>query len=168
MRYRHIIFYITSIFLIGCTEENSNDLEEFSPKIQGISIAVKNECKMLQFYSSVFKVSFKEVPTHGDTLYVGFLGETAITLAPISITNVDAKDNQIQIDVVVSNVDQTLKSSSENYGKTLGQPALGNGYRVASINDPDGNSIVIRQSINHPGLNKKGLFGFQVANSLAL
>ncbi len=166
MKHQNILILLSSLFLMGCTQEKTKGFEDFAPRVQGVSIAMKNDREMLQFYSSVFKVSFSQVIVHQDTIYTGYIGETSITLAPISITNVDARDNQIQLDVLVNSIEETLKFSNNNHGRTLNEPLLSDGFKVASLDDPDGNSIVIKQALNIPNSTGKKLFGFHRANSL--
>src|SRR5687767_3733338 len=116
--------------------------------IDHITFAVTNIEAMVAFYNTVFDMSLEAIELAPDTIgYYGKLAGILTLLCPNSLARVDAQQNRHQFDFVVEDVEATLALALANGGTALGELQEHQGIRIASVYDPDGNSMVFKQKI---------------------
>ncbi|WP_425391593.1 VOC family protein [Ekhidna sp.] len=114
-------------------------------RVEGITIAITNEDEMVKFYQNVFNIEFKQEDAFGSTLYHGSVSSFNILLCPNKIANVNAEKNRIQFDLVVTDLNETIKVVTANGGSLLEEPKQHEQEVFGSVVDPDGNTIVLKQ-----------------------
>ena len=67
-------------------------------------------------------------------------------MCPNSVAQVDAKQNRQQFDFLVDDVQATLDTALAHGGTPLQPAQEHNGTIIASVYDPDGNSMVFSQA----------------------
>lgn len=117
-------------------------------RLIGITVAVTKMDEMVKFYQHVFKLEFTAMDMFNSTLYRTDWQGVNLLFCPAEIAQNDARVNRHQPDLLVDDIKSLLETVVETDGKIKDDPAEYNGQLVASIYDPDGNSIVFYQDLN--------------------
>lgn len=113
--------------------------------IKGLTIATVDMDKMVNFYTKVFGVEFTSIENYGIVLYQGKWGELDVLFCPTEIAGISATENRHQFDVVVEDLDHTVKVVEANGGQLLQEVTETETGRSVGIYDPDKNSIVLME-----------------------
>jgi predicted enzyme related to lactoylglutathione lyase len=117
-----------------------------SVRISNMTIAATNVDAMVAFYNAVLETDFQPIELFpGTTAYHGKLAGIPVLMCPNSVAQVDAKQNRQQFDFQVDDVLVTLDSALAHGGTALQSAQEHNGVIIASVYDPDGNSMVFSQ-----------------------
>jgi predicted enzyme related to lactoylglutathione lyase len=118
-----------------------------SVRISNITIAATRIDTMAAFYNAVLETNFQPIELFpGTTAYHGILAGIPVLLCPNSVAQVDAKQNRQQFDFLVDDVQATLDTALAHGGTTLQPVQEHNNTIIASVYDPDGNSMVFSQA----------------------
>jgi predicted enzyme related to lactoylglutathione lyase len=118
-----------------------------SVRISNITIAATRMDAMVAFYNAVLETNFQ--PTElfpGTTAYHGILAGIPVLMCPNSVAQVDAKQNRQQFDFLVEDVQVTFDIALAHGGTALQSAQEHNDTIIASVYDPDGNSMVFSQA----------------------
>lgn len=100
---------------------------------------------MVAFYGGVFGIEFTEEPVGDDVLYAGQLAGTPFVLLPAALAQVDAKQNRMQLDVHVDDLDASIARVEQHGGRTNGHIGEDDEARCIGVFDPDDNFMVFKQ-----------------------
>ena len=115
-------------------------------RISNMTIAATKVEAMVAFYNAVLETNFQPIELFpGTTAYHGKLAGIPVLMCPNSVAQVDAKQNRQQFDFQVDNVQTTFAAALANGGTALQSTQEHNGAIIASVYDPDGNSMVFSQ-----------------------
>lgn len=117
-----------------------------SIEIANITMVATNVEAMLKFYNAVVDTNFqKSALIAGHQLYSGKLAGIPIDLCPNSLVDIVAEQNRQQFHFLVDDVRATMNTALANGGTELNSIQEQNGTLIASVYDPDHNSIVFAQ-----------------------
>lgn len=118
-------------------------------KLTGLTIAAINMEKMLRFYNAVFDAQLKETVHIGAAqFYGGQIAGLELTLCPNSIANVVAEQNRQQFRFAVADIEAVMRNGLANHGSEINPVDEYKGAKVASLADPDGNTIEFVQLLS--------------------
>lgn len=118
-----------------------------SYQIEGMTIAVTDMPKMLDFYTTVFGISFAEQDMYGSKLYAGQWGALKLLLCPAELAENTAEQNRHQFDIVVPDLDRLLQIAKSHGGQMMSHVTEDGGFRSVGLYDPDHNSMVFKQRL---------------------
>lgn len=108
----------------------------------GLTIAASNMDKMVGFYNAVFDARLKATVHIGDEqFYAGRLCGMKLTLCPNMIAGVIAEQNRQQFRFQVADIKAVMAKGVANHGGEINPIEEYKGAKVASLADPDGNTI---------------------------
>ena len=111
-------------------------------KLDGLTIAVTDMKRMVAFYNAVFSANLEPTVNIGDKqFYGGKIAGVSLTLCPNSIAGVVAKQNRQQFRFVVDDIEAVMVKGKANYGTEINPIDEYKGAKVASLADPDDNTI---------------------------
>ncbi|MCY3832927.1 MAG: VOC family protein [Chloroflexi bacterium] len=111
-------------------------------RLVGLTVAAVNMDEMVQFYNAVFKARLKATVHIGeDQFYAGALGEVKLTFCPNTIAGVIAEQNRQQFRFQVDDIKAVMAKGLANHGSEINPVEEYKGAKVASLADPDGNTI---------------------------
>lgn len=111
-------------------------------QVVGLTIAVNDMDKMVAFYNAVFSASLEETVHIGEhQFYGGKITGIDLTLCPNGIAGVVAEQNRQQFRFQVDDLEQVMKIGLANHGTEINPIDEYKGAKVASLADPDGNTI---------------------------
>ena len=111
-------------------------------RLIGLTIAAVNMNEMVRFYNAVFNAGLKETVHIGDQQFFGGkLAGLEVVLCPNSIAGVVAEQNRQQFRFEVSDIESVLAQGLANHGSEINPVDEYKGAKVASMADPDGNTI---------------------------
>ena len=111
-------------------------------KITGLTIATLNMRQMVAFYNAVFGAGLKATVHIGpEQFYGGRLGDIELTLCPNAIAGVIAEQNRQQFRFQVSDIEAVMARGLASHGSEINPVDEYKGAKVASLADPDGNTI---------------------------
>ncbi len=110
-------------------------------------MAITDMDAMVKFYESVFDVRFAAHEMYGATLYQGGWIGLNLLFCPREIAQNTAEQNRHQFDIIVDDLDAVIEMVNSSGGEMMGEIAIQSDQKVASIKDPDGNSIVLKQQL---------------------
>ena len=111
-------------------------------KLTGLTIAAIHIEKMAQFYNAVFDAGLKATVHIGDEqFYGGTICGLELTLCPNTIAGVTAEQNRQQFRFQVSEIEALIERGLANHGSEINPVDEYKGAKVASLADPDGNTI---------------------------
>lgn len=111
-------------------------------KMTGLTIATVNMKRMVSFYNAVFKAKLKETVHIGkEQFYGGKIGDIELTLCPNTIAGVVADQNRQQFRYEVGDIEAVIDRGLANHGSEINPVDEYKGAKVASLADPDGNTI---------------------------
>ena len=119
-------------------------------RIDCMNLAAANLDAMVTFYSNVFGIELTEQPLQDAKLYQGKFAGTDFVLLPASLADVTAKQNRMQYDVVVSDLDEAIGLVEAHGGRTNGRIGEDDRMRCIGVFDPDDNFMVFRQVKSAP------------------
>jgi predicted enzyme related to lactoylglutathione lyase len=111
-----------------------------------VTLAVTNMPAMKKFYDTVFGASLQALPMYETTLYQGKLGGISLLLCPNEIARAKAEQNRHQLRFTVKDIAATMRSALANGAILLNEISDHDGAKIASVRDPDGNSIEFVQA----------------------
>jgi len=113
--------------------------------LEQITLAAEQVEAVVAFYDAVFDTNLTGTDTPmGVIIYNGTLAGIPFQVCPNSLAAVNAQQNRQQFQFQVDDVAATYKAALANGGKSLQPVQAVNGIKVASVYDPDGNSLVLR------------------------
>ena len=111
-------------------------------KMTGLTIAAVNMKKMVRFYNAVFTAELKATVHIGpEQFYGGKIGAIELTLCPNAIAGVIAEQNRQQFRFQVEDIEAIMEQGLANHGSEINPIDEYKGAKVASLADPDGNTI---------------------------
>ncbi|MCY4073148.1 MAG: VOC family protein [Chloroflexi bacterium] len=111
-------------------------------QMTGLTIAVNRMDDMVEFYNAVFDARLKPTVHIGDQqFYGGKIGELELTLCPNAIAGVVADQNRQQFRFAVDDIAEVMKKGRAHHGCEINPIDEYKGAKVASLADPDGNTI---------------------------
>jgi len=114
-------------------------------KLEQITLAADNVEAVIAFYDAVFQTNLKGKDTPlGIIIYDGMLAGIPFQVCPNTLAEVDARQNRQQFQFQVESVAAAYKTALSNGGRSLQPVQAAQGMKIASVYDPDGNSIVLR------------------------
>jgi len=116
-------------------------------KIDKITIAVTDMEMMEKFYTAFFKIDFTKHEMGEFYLLTGKVEDIQIMLCPKEIAGIEVNQNNIQLRFAVENIEEVVKLGVEKGGAIIEDVQQQDDIKIASLRDPDGNSIELRQGI---------------------
>ncbi|MCY3867824.1 MAG: hypothetical protein OXG68_20510 [Chloroflexi bacterium] len=111
-------------------------------QLVGLTVAAINMKEMVRFYNAVFSAGLKPTVHIGDDqFYAGELGGMKLTFCPNTIAGVVAEQNRQQFRYQVADIDAVMAKGLANHGGEINPIEEYKGAKVASLADPDGNTI---------------------------
>lgn len=111
-------------------------------QLVGLTIAAVNMDKMVQFYNAVFDARLKATVHIGaEQFYAGALCGMKLTFCPNTIAGVIAEQNRQQFRFRVADIEAVMAAGLANHGGEINPIDEYKGAKVASLADPDGNTI---------------------------
>ena len=105
--------------------------------------------QMARFYNAVFQAGLKETVHIGDAqFYGGSIGALELTLCPNAIAGVEARQNRQQLRFEVDDIEAVMQRGLAVHGTEINPIDEYKGAKVASLADPDGNTIELVQLIS--------------------
>jgi catechol 2,3-dioxygenase-like lactoylglutathione lyase family enzyme len=83
----------------------------------------------------------------GTTLYQGQLAGISLLLCPNEIARAQAEQNRHQLRLTVKDIAATMRLALANGATLLNEISDHEGAKIASVRDPDGNSIEFMQMV---------------------
>ena len=111
-------------------------------RLVGITIAAVRIEQMVAFYNAVFGARLQPTVHIGDAqFYGGAINGIELTLCPNAIAGVVAEQNRQQFRFAVEDLDALMQRGLANHGREINPIDEYKGAKVASLADPDGNTI---------------------------
>lgn len=111
-------------------------------RLIGLTIAATHMNKMVEFYNAVFGAGLKQTVHIGaEQFYGGKLLDMELILCPNTIAGVVAEQNRQQFRFEVDDIDGVMQRGLKNHGSEINPVDEYKGARVASLADPDGNTL---------------------------
>ena len=108
----------------------------------GLTIAAINMPEMVSFYNAVFDAGLKPTVHIGeDQFFAGKLCGMKLTFCPNTIAGVVADQNRQQFRFQVADIAAVMAKGLANHGGEINPIEEYKGAKVASLADPDGNTI---------------------------
>jgi len=108
----------------------------------GLTVAAANMAEMVRFYNAVFDAGLKATVHIGDEqFYAGALCGMKLTFCPNTIAGVIAEQNRQQFRFQVDEIEAVMTKGLANHGCEINPIEEYKGAKVASLADPDGNTI---------------------------
>lgn len=111
-------------------------------RLTGLTIATVNMKQAVKFYNAVFDAQLKQTVHIGpEQFYGGKIGDIELTLCPNAIAGVVAEQNRQQFRFEVDDIESVMENGLANHGSEVNPIDEYKGAKVASLADPDGNTI---------------------------
>lgn len=111
-------------------------------RMTGLTIAVNRVDDMVEFYNAVFDARLKPTVHIGDQqFYGGVIGGLELTFCPNAIAGVLAEQNRQQFRFAVDDIAAVMLKGTIHHGCEINPIDEYKGAKVASLADPDGNTI---------------------------
>ena len=118
-------------------------------RLIGLTIAAVNMKEMVRFYNAVFGAGLKQTVHIGDQqFYGGALAGLDVVLCPNAIAGVVAEQNRQQFRFEVSDIERVMEQGLANHGSEINPVDEYKGAKVASLADPDGNTIEFVEQVS--------------------
>ncbi|MDE2777186.1 MAG: hypothetical protein OXI77_14750 [Chloroflexota bacterium] len=115
----------------------------------GLTVAATNMDLMVKFYNAVFDADLKPTVHIGEEqFYAGTLCGMKLTFCPNTIAGVVADQNRQQFRFQVDNIETVMANGIANHGDEINPIEEYKGAKVASLADPDGNTIEFVESLS--------------------
>ena len=117
-----------------------------SIELGSLTLVAENMTAMLRFYNIVFGVHFQPSEVFaGHQTYLGSVAGIQTLLYPNALLQIEAKRNRHQLHFIVSDIHGIVAEALANGGTVLDELREAQGKLMASVYDPDHNSIVFVQ-----------------------
>lgn len=113
--------------------------------IDKITFAVSDMESMTAFYADILGVTFQPTEMFGHTLFVSRYQSIELMFCPKDLAGVEANTNTLQLRFLVDDVAASYAKGVTHNVATLSEPGLIEGSYQASMRDPDGNSLELKQ-----------------------
>lgn len=111
-------------------------------RLVGLTVAVIKMPEMLRFYNAAFDAGLKPTVHIGDEqFYAGRFCGMKVTFCPNTIAGVVAEQNRQQFRFQVADIEAVMATGLANHGSEINPIEEYKGAKVASLADPDGNTI---------------------------
>lgn len=111
-------------------------------KFTGLTVAVTDMKNMVAFYNAVFDASLEPTVNIGDNqFYGGEIADLQVTFCPNAVAQVVAEQNRQQFRFQVDDIERVMSQGKANHGTEINPIDEYKGAKVASLADPDGNTI---------------------------
>ncbi len=111
-------------------------------QLVGLTVAAINMTEMVEFYNAVFDARLIATVHIGEEqFYAGTLCGMKLTFCPNSIAGVIAEQNRQQLRFQVADIEAVMAKGVANHGNEINPIEEYKGAKVASLADPDGNTI---------------------------
>ncbi len=111
-------------------------------RLVGLTVAAVKMEKMVSFYNAVFNARLKATVHIGaEQFYAGELCGMKLTFCPNAIAGVIAEQNRQQFRFEVADIEAVMAAGLANHGSEINPIEEYKGAKVASLADPDGNTI---------------------------
>ncbi len=118
-------------------------------RLTGLTIAATKLPEMAQFYNAVFDAGLRpSVSIGAEQFYAGELCGLQLTLCPNSIAGVEARQNRQQFRFEVDDIEAAMRRGLASHGGEINPVDEYKGAKVASLADPDGNTIELTQRLS--------------------
>lgn len=118
-------------------------------RLVGLTIAAIHMEGMVRFYNAVFGAGLKPTVHIGaEQFYGGAIGGMELTLCPNAIAGVVAEQNRQQFRFEVDDIEAVVEKGLANHGSEINPIDEYKGAKVASLADPDGNTIEFVQLLS--------------------
>ena len=118
-------------------------------RLVGLTIAAVHMEGMVRFYNAVFGAGLKPTVHIGaEQFYGGAIGDLELTLCPNAIAGVVAEQNRQQFRFEVDDIEAVVEKGLANHGSEINPIDEYKGAKVASLADPDGNTIEFVQLLS--------------------
>ena len=108
----------------------------------GLTIAAIRMEQMVEFYNAVFDARLQPTVHIGDQqFYGGKISDLELVLCPNTIAGVIAEQNRQQFRFAVCDLSKVIERGLAHYGSEINPIDEYKGAKVASLADPDGNTI---------------------------
>lgn len=114
-------------------------------RIDQITVKTDNIELMVVYYEHVFGVRFKKLPSNGTYIYSARLFGVEMVFVPAPEGSERVGLGRYQFNVVVPDLDGTIRRAVSTGGTLVKQPRIGDTERSATVADPDGNTMVLVQ-----------------------
>lgn len=121
-----------------------------SPEIALLTLAATHIARMVAFYNAVLDARLEPFEAYGTTLFEGHLGGISFIICPNEVLGVRAENNRMKFEFFVTDIDSAVRAARRTGGDFYGQNHITtrHGIQVASLTDPDGNTLVLRERSN--------------------
>ena len=117
-------------------------------QLTGVTIAARRMKPMVAFYNAVFAADLQPSFRIGtEQFYRGKLGDLELALCPNAIAGVEAQQNRQQFRFQVDDIAAVMTAGMAAGGSEINPIDEFEGAKVASLADPDGNTIEFVQII---------------------
>ena len=118
-------------------------------QLVGLTVAAINMRQMVEFYNAVFGARLKATVHIGDEqFYAGSLCGMKLTFCPNTIAGVIAEQNRQQFRFQVVDIEAVMAKGMANHGNEINPIEEYKGAKVASLADPDGNTIEFVENLS--------------------
>ena len=118
-------------------------------QLVGLTIAAINMTRMVRFYNAVFDAGLKATVHIGDEqFYAGTFCGMKVTFCPNTIAGVIAEQNRQQFRFQVTDIHAVMETGIANHGSEINPIEEYKGAKVASLADPDGNTIEFVENLS--------------------
>jgi predicted enzyme related to lactoylglutathione lyase len=118
-------------------------------RLIGLTIAASELERMVEFYNAVFDARLQPTVHIGDQqFYGGKLNDLEFVLCPNSIAGVVAEQNRQQFRFAVDDLEAVMHRGLANHGREINPIDEYKGAKVASMADPDGNTIEFVEQVS--------------------
>ncbi len=116
-------------------------------KLAKIDISAVHTEAMATFYEAVLGLLLRPITVGPFTLYSGQLSDgLTFVIAPQEMTGAQSDRNRYQLNFCVADVAKSYQAALEHGGKELEPIAQHGSEQLASVWDPDGNSLILLQA----------------------
>ena len=113
--------------------------------IESMTLAANDVDRTVAFYAGVFGIKFEAHQLEGGTLHAGTFAGKEFAILPAKLAQVEAKQNRLQLDIFVSDLDELIRRVESHGGRTNGRLGEDDEVRAIGCWDPDDNFIVFKQ-----------------------
>ena len=126
----------------------SQNNRKLSPSFVGMTMAITNMQKMLEFYSNVFGLVFEEKDLYNSKLYAARWGELDLLFCPAELAQNSAEQNRHQFDFHVADLSKVIEVAVQSGGSKMAEVVEDDTSLSVGIYDPDRNSILFKELKN--------------------
>ena len=113
--------------------------------IIGMTLAVFDMPRMIEFYTEVFDTTFTSQKLGEAVIYTGEWAGLPVLFSPAALADITAEQNRHQFEVLVPDLNYVLVQTVKYGGDMFGEISEDLRFRSIAITDPDRNTIVIKE-----------------------